>query len=121
MSAKGTSPTEFRVGPLQYLLSRIAVSGTAGNLLRRMSSGAHQEGSVGGRPLQEHEQIDDGEDGEDLMRSSSMMDWIRSFDDSSFDPDMVPDAAMADYLGGTVSVAANRPGVCLPVQHVPLS
>lgn len=95
----------------------IRVSGVAGTLLLRMSSGPSQEACVGGRPLQEHEQVDDGEEGEDLMRSSSMMDWIRSFDDSSFDPDMVPDAAMADYLGGTVSVAANRPGVCQLVQH----
>ena len=34
---------------------------------------------------------------------------------ASFDPDAVPDVAMADYLGGTVSVAANRPGIeCMP-------
>lgn len=55
--------------------------------------------------------MDDEEGAEGLMRSASMLAWLRTFDENSFDPDAVPDIAMADYLGGTVSVAANRPGV----------
>ena len=84
----------------------------AGSLCQRASNSSGADAlQQQGRPLDPQELVDDEEDAGGLMKSASMMAWLRTFHDNSFDPDAVPDIAMADYLGGTVSVAANRPGV----------
>ena len=70
--------------------------------------GSHQQQQ--GRPLERWEVDDDVEGGEGMLTSSVMKDWIRSLPDRNFDPDAVPDQAMANFLGGTVSIPANRPG-----------
>lgn len=86
----------------------------AGSLCQRASNSSGPDAlQQQGRPLDPQELVDDEEDAGGLMRSASMMAWLCTFHDNSFDPDAVPDIAMADYLGGTVSVAANRPG-CNP-------
>ena len=70
--------------------------------------GSHQQQQ--GRPLERWEEDDEAEGGEGMLTSSVMKDWIRSLPDRNFDPDAVPDQAMANFLGGTVSIPANRPG-----------
>ena len=70
--------------------------------------GSHQQQQ--GRPLERWEEDDEAEGGEGMLTSSVMKDWIRSLPDRNFDPDAVPDEAMANFLGGTVSIPANRPG-----------
>ncbi|KAL0049732.1 hypothetical protein WJX82_008757 [Trebouxia sp. C0006] len=72
--------------------------------------GSHQQQQ--GRPLERWEEDDEAEGGEGMLTSSVMKDWIRSLPDRNFDPDAVPDEAMANFLGGTVSIPANRPGRC---------
>ena len=63
-----------------------------------------------GRPLEKWEEDEEAEGGEGELTSSDMKEWIRSLAGYNFDPDAVPDPAMANFLGGTVSVPANRPG-----------
>lgn len=70
--------------------------------------GSHQQQQ--GRPLERWEEDDEADGGEGMLTSSVMKDWIRSLPDRNFDPDAVPDQAMANFLGGTVSIPANRPG-----------
>ncbi len=70
--------------------------------------GSHQQQQ--GRPLERWEEDDEAEGGEGMLTSSVMKDWIRSLADRNFDPDAVPEQAMANFLGGTVSIPANRPG-----------
>ena len=87
----------------------------AGSHLHPASNGEHS-GSVpvGGRPVEEWELEDDAAGGgENLLDSCTFKDWIRLQPDRNFDPGLVPDAAVADYLGGTVSFSAKRPGSAL--------
>lgn len=79
--------------------------------MRRASNGEHSGSmQVGGRPVEKWELEDDAEGGENMQSSTTFKDWLRHQPDRNFDPDLVPDAAMAEYLGGTVSVSANRSG-----------
>ena len=63
-----------------------------------------------GRPLEKWEEDEEAEGAEGELTSTDMKEWIRSLANYNFDPDAVPDPAMANFLGGTVSVPANRPG-----------
>lgn len=86
----------------------------AGHL--RPASNGEDSGSVpvGGRPVEEWELEDDAAGGgENLLDSCTFKDWIRLQPDRNLDPGLVPDAAVADYLGGTVSFSAKRPGSAL--------
>lgn len=81
--------------------------------MRHPSNGEHSGSvAVGGRPVEDWELQDDagGGGGETLHDSCTFKDWIRLQPDRNFDPGRVPDAGVADYLGGTVSFSAKRPG-----------
>ena len=65
---------------------------------------------VGGRPVENWELEDDAEGGVPMHDSITLKDWLRHQPARNFDPDKVPDETMAEYLGGTVSVSANRSG-----------
>lgn len=81
--------------------------------MRRAGNGEHSGSvQVGGRPLEKWELEDDAGGGENMHHNTATFkDWIRSQPDRNFDSDLVPDASVADYLGGTVSLSANRAGV----------
>ena len=80
--------------------------------MRRSSNGEHSGSvQVGGRPLEKWELEDDAAGGGDNMHNNATFkDWIRLQPDRNFDADLVPDAGVAEYLGGTVSLSANRSG-----------
>ncbi|KAL3154709.1 hypothetical protein ABBQ38_011258 [Trebouxia sp. C0009 RCD-2024] len=87
----------------------------SGSHMRHPSNGEHSGSvAVGGRPVEDWELQDDagGGGGETLHDSCTFKDWIRLQPDRNFDPGRVPDAGVADYLGGTVSFSAKRPGRC---------
>ena len=91
----------------------------AGSHMRRPSTGEHSGSMqlVGGRPVETWELEDDAEGGEPMHNGITLKDWLRHQPDRNFDPDLVPDSDMADFLGGTVSVSANRAGehvCCIP-------
>ena len=99
--------------PCYARLPEATLGVAAGSHMRRPSNGEHSGSvQVGGRPLEKWELEDDAAGGgEDVHHNSSTFkDWIRAQPDRNFDSDLVPDAGVADYLGGTVSLSANRAG-----------
>ena len=84
---------------------------SAGSQLQRMTSDERQSSQqIQGRPLEKWEEDDDAVGGEGMLTSSVTKDWLRTLDDYNVDSDAVPEPNMANYLGGTVSVSAHRPG-----------
>ncbi len=86
---------------------------TAGSHTQRLTHDERQGSQqVQGRPrpLEKWEEDDEAEGGEGVLSSSVMKDWLRTLDAYNFNPDAVPEPSMANFLGGTVSVSANRPG-----------
>lgn len=104
----------MRSAPLFKAQTDSTLGVAAGSHMRRPSNGEHSGSvQVGGRPLETWELEDDAAGGAENMHHSSsttFQDWIRAQPDRNFDPDLVPDASVADYLGGTVSLSANRAG-----------
>ena len=90
--------------------------GTAAGSHIRCPSNTEHSGSeqVAGPPAENWDLDDDAAGGgENMHDTSTFKDWIRLLPDRNFHPDLVPDAAVVDYLGGTVGLSANKSGSAL--------
>lgn len=70
---------------------------------------------VQGRPIEDWEKDERAAPPPDAdAKSPALKAWLRTLGEHNFREEAVPDPDMADWLGGTVSVTANRAGQTLP-------